>query len=421
MHRSVVSAILIALLTIVALSAGGTTLAQPVDGPATMIDPDPGTNGGVATPSTGAVNLLINGDMDQLGFYFRPKNHYVAGMWFEWWADYTAIPEYIDGGISYHNQCYPVPVDGHCHNSTVGAPNNSSQGYIRWGGLFAAGIYQPVHNVIPCTLYTFEIYNRNDTANYHAKVAIDRAGWIITQPSGNPLENCPPDGASPCPDPYVASFPSTTVWSAESHQPALTWAPISVTAEAAATTISVWTYAHPDSGPSQSAYWDYGSLVQTPFPDATLPAPASWYPSDFISNVTTQVNGNSVTINWETGAAAPTQVWYAIYEPAAVVTPTESMTYTTYLPIVAAFRPPTPTYMTPIDITSTSTQHQVVISGLPTDKAIVFAILSRRPDGTTCDTVAGDLIQLTLSTNEMMTLQSSKAATLLPGPVVPEP
>ena len=342
-------------------------------------------------------NLLTNGYMD-IGFYPRPPNHYVAFPWFEWWGDYTTIPEYIDGGHPYHNECYPIPVDDKCHGGVAG--NNSSQGYILWNKRpFIAGIYQPVSGVTPCTLYNFSVYNRNDAANYVPQIAIDVSGWIITRMGNSDPENCPPDGASRCPDPYIAAFPATTHWSAPANIPAYQWGQHSLTAEAIHTTISVWTRAAPGVGNiSQSTYWDAAELTQVDFPNGRLPTPALWEPTGLINNVTTVRNHQTFTITWETLVPASTQVWYQIENPAPPITPTPPVTHTNYppqlnayLPLVARSRPiPSPTTYTqhtPLDATPT-THHQVVISNITENAYLYFVPLSRRVVGTQCVTEA---------------------------------
>jgi len=330
---------------------------------------------------------LINGDFDQLAFYPRPTNHYVAGMWFEWWGNFLTIPEFIDGGVPHHNICYPVPADGICHNKATGV-YNSSQGYIRYGATYIAGIYQPVYGVTPCTLYTFEIYNRNDAWNYRPKVGIDPTGWQLTVPGNSPPNNCPPDGKSPCPDPYVGAFPATMRWSQEYNHPPYTWAPLSVTVEAAATTISVWTYSAPEVAGSQSTYWDAGTLTQVPFPDGKLPAPSTWTPSGFIYDVVTTKGANSLTINWKTTGPASTQVLYEIVP--YVYTPPVSSTLlignTIYLPLVA--KAPNPSQFTQYTTLNTTpvTTHSAVITGIQPGDTVIFTPLSRRPRNAVCTT-----------------------------------
>jgi hypothetical protein len=338
--------------------------------------------------------LLINGDFDQLGFYFRPPNHFVADSWFQWWGDYTNIPEYIDGGHPHHNQCYPNPPNTLCHNDTTQIYNNS-QGLIRYGyGSFFAGIYKPVENVYPCALYTFEIWNRNDADGrfYHPTIGIEPTGWIITQPSGNPLWNCPPDGASECPDPYVdpvSGFPSTMIWSNELTQPAYVWGKGSLTAESLNSTISVWTYTNPDEDQvSKSTYWDYGSVVHTPFSGDKLPAPATFTATGFVYNVSTSYQGSDVVISWMTLSPASSQVWYNVRPLTTPMTPTAEMTQTVFVPVVQHLVDPEMYPLsTPIDYVP-KTSHQVHISGLADGDTLTFVPLSRYPSSSVCTTMS---------------------------------
>ena len=342
-------------------------------------------------------NLLINGDFDQLGFYSRPPNHLVGDTWYEWWGDYTNIPEYINGGHPFHNQCYPNPPNTLCHNDDTQTFNNS-QGLIRYGyGSFLAGIYKPVENVYPCMLYKFEIWNRNDADSYYYRptIGIDPNGWIITQPSGNPIHNCPPDGQSECPDPYVdldTGFPVTMIWSDPIGQPAYTWAKGSLTVEALNTTISVWTYTYPDESQiSKSSYWDYGSVVHVPFPDDKLPVPASWSPSGVIYSLNTTYQGSDVVITWNTVFPASTQVWYDTrpdIEPGS----TQGLTNYVYLPSFQGSMyditdPTTYRFTTPIQ-PDLSTSHQVTISGLNDGDSLYFVPLSKYVQTNMCVTAS---------------------------------
>ncbi len=336
-------------------------------------------------------NLLVNGDMDQYGFYPRPPNHYVAGQWYEWWGNYSTIPEFIDGGHPYHNECYPPPPDGKCHNDYTKVYNNS-QGYIRYSFTqFIAGIYQPVHNVTPCTLYTFEIWNRNDASGflYHPKLGIDPTGWIITRPGGSPPNNCPPDGNSVCPDPYVGDdhgFPNTIIWSEQLTHPGYTWGKGSLTVEAVNSSISVWTYAAPDSSQfSTSTYWDYGSVVQVPFLDQKLPEPDSWSPIGFVNSVSTFYSGSDLIVTWNTLEPSSTQVWYHVIQAQTGITDTSSLTNTTYMPTIHKSLDPLKFSITTLNATPV-TNHQAVISGLNDGDNLTFIPLSRRPINNKCVT-----------------------------------
>lgn len=313
-------------------------------------------------------DLLANGDMDDPAhrFYWRPTNHYVAGMWYEWWIG-DVIPEFLDGGVPYHNICYPTPPDGKCYNKPY---YNLSQGYILYNvNRYTAGVYQIVNHLNPCTLYNLTAYNSNEAAGYTSKVGLEPTGWSLPIPSwANPPDNCPPTGSSKCPDPRIdseASFPTTMVWS-----PITTtreWHPLSVTAEAISTTMTAWLYASVPAGQiSQSSYWDYASLVEQPFPDNRLPAPDSWEPSGFIQDLNAQWLMDTVVITWTTAEPASTQVWYTF---APGNDPTYEMT-------------------TPVDNTPKTT-HRVVVEGIQQGGVTLrFTALSRRLQGGGCTTEA---------------------------------
>lgn len=402
-------AILLAVATMVSiLTLRGTTSAQIDDIYANRMSISEAVE--LQSQAVTGDNQLINGDFDQLAFYWRPTNHYVAGMWYEWWGNNSTIPEYIDGGIPNHDECYPKPVDGRCHNPDTGV-YNSSQGYIRWGAPFVAGIYQPVHNVVPCTLYTFEIWNRNDGDTYGAKVGIDPTGWVITRLGNSGPNNCPPDGASRCPDPYIGDdhgFPSTIAWSAPSYHAAFTWVPISLTMEAAADAISVWTYAAPpEEAVSQSTYWDYGSLVQVPFPEQKLPQPASWTPTGYIGNVLTTFITPTLTIEWTTQTPASTQIIYNVYSKP--ISPTGQLTHTVYLPAISQpergpFLDPTPTQ-----------EHRVTISGLRSGDEVEFVLLSRRSLGESCATETSGPMSITIGSGTIGALSPGEGPRIYAG------
>ncbi len=320
-------------------------------------------------------NLLRNGHFDTEGFYWRPTNHFVAGAWFEWWAG-AALPEFLDGGIKYHNVCYPVPAYGICNTDW----GNSSQGYIRWGGPYTAGIYQPVP-VQQCANYRFEAWNRNDGDNYHPKLGIDPMGWQLPPQVGdNPPYNCPPDGASKCPNPSLNSpndFPSTMIWSPEFDHAAFSWASQSLVAEAVSSTITVWTYAAPDAAgvASRSTYWDYASLVQVPpssgriIGDGTFPTP-----DNTIQNVVSSTTAMRANLTWQTTGPAVTQVLYhyAGSASSAVLPPVAD--------VASSYE-----FSTTVDYGAT-TAHSARLPDLRSRSAYDYAILSRKPVGNACQT-----------------------------------
>jgi hypothetical protein len=347
-------------------------------------------------PLSGTVSgdLLTNGNLDNGPFYFRPTNHFVANMWYEWWYG-SNLPEFLNGASPYHNQCYPVPTNstGLCQGD-----KNKSQGYIRWGGPYTAGIYQPVQ-VTACKFYNFQAYVRNDANNYHPKVGIDPTGWQLPMPT-NPVDpaDCPPNGYSVCPDPrldHVGNFPSSMVWGDDSDYSAYTWGVKSVTAEALSTTITVWTYVSPDPTGSQSrsTYWDYMSMVQVPPPNGMLIADGTLPAADgSITNVTTKTTALRAYLSWTTSQPALTQVLYHYVGDANMASPPPPATLT------SAYE-----FSTTIDY-NPATSHSTSLPNLRPMSLYDYAVLSRKLVGNTCQT---SVYVGRLSTTDMLVTSGS--------------
>lgn len=268
-------------------------------------------------------NLLENPYFDAPGFYFRFPNSLVAPMWFRW--DVTRpdgpnpIPEFIDGGSPYHNACYPEPSPGGlCFDMN---PRNRSQGYIKMGGPYIAGVWQPVP-ATPCLDYQFAGYVRTDSSGYRPKVGIDPTGWRMppkTDPNPDLDYNCPPDGHSLCPKEhfsYESDMPASIVWSApyayDPPTPPITWrGPVSITTEALSTTMTVWTFTAPDQSGSQSTYWDSMFLYQVPkqtlLPNGLIPTP------DGTIQPAVTPGRDTAQIEWSTSRPAFDQVFYRVH------------------------------------------------------------------------------------------------------------
>jgi hypothetical protein len=386
--RLILSAVLVGLLALGVLSVRGITaqMIQPAAQQTASVNALPG-------------NILPNADFDDPNypFYWRYPNHFVGGMWFEWWAGPNQ-PEFIDGGIKWHNVCYPVPPWGIC----VDDWHNSSQGYIRWGGPYIAGLYQPVH-VDTCYYYRFSAWNRNDDSNYHPKVGIDPTGYQfpINYNEDTGAWNCPPDGNSKCPKPSldsVAQLPATIHWSPEFDHAAYTWAPMDVTVEAFSTTMTVWTFVAPDSvgSPSRSTYWDYAALVKVPPPNGKLVADGVLPAADgFNTNVTTQTIATSAWLWWQTSQPAFTQVLYH-YVGSTSMTSTPPIANVT-----SSFE-----FSTAIDYTSASS-HAVHLGSLRPTSVYDYAILARRFTGSSCQT---SVITGRFNTTDMLVPQGTLPA-----------
>jgi hypothetical protein len=326
-------------------------------------------------------DLLANGNMDQLGFYWRPPNHWIAGGWFEWFSTKPFnFPEYSDG----------------CERNFIHtAP--SSQRLQLYGDDYAAGLMQSVA-VTPCTTYRFEAYGQSRPGSVnppkvdvdsHMKVGIEPNGWM----SGRSIYDYD-SGLEP------EEFPRTVVWSPEATH-YFAFAPYSVTAEALSSTLTVVLYSTPEISPEKKIWWndtiwDTASLVEVAPPSGTimsgtqLPAP-----DGFISNVTVLALPHVAVIEWETAAPASSQVVYRIKELQAAVSVTLPYTYRVYLPLQMNGASDWPHY-SELDSTPVS-HHRVVLTDVPYAYRIEFAALSRRPDGDVCRTSASSPLHKTTS------------------------
>ena len=334
-------------------------------------------------------NKLVNPCFNDGGFYFRMPNSLVPPKWYRWWDYGEDGPEFIDGGTSYHNACYPLPNSqgqALCENMT---PKNRSLGYIRMGAGYTAGAWQWLR-VTPCMDYQFSGYVRTDSTGYHPKLGINPLGQRMPlKPPEKTEYGCgpDPDGNSICYKEGLVwvDMPDATVWGNELDASPLAWSgPVTVTTEALSTTMSVWTYTSPGSG-SHSSYFDYMSLYQVPrqtplVSDGVLPAP------DPAVSPTVIVGTNSATIQWNTSHAALAQV---SYKPR--LTPTSPYTFTTYLPIAAragindcggSFQ-----YCTaPTSVMATA--QSVSVTGLQPGTTYDYVAIWRWFDGSTCVSTA---------------------------------
>jgi hypothetical protein len=234
------------------------------------------------------------------------------------------------------------------------------------------GLYQVVYNTTPCLTYEFTMYGQsrptegNDSLSA-LQVGIDRSGWH-------------PDTAS---DPAVHnSFPSTTVWG-DSHKYEFGYGLLSVSAEAWAEEIAVYTYADASGGTSHAILWDTGSLAEaTPdlLSDPNNPPAASG-----ISGLSASVGNTSATINWNTSVSAIGQVYYRfVSDNTTPVSSTTSFTHTVYLPLVNNEFPPS-WHATDLNKTP-STSHSVTITGLQANTTYEYIVASRGLSGGQCAT-----------------------------------
>ncbi|HQE91547.1 MAG TPA: hypothetical protein PLH19_01620 [Anaerolineae bacterium] len=309
-----------------------------------------------------ATNLLIDGNMEMQPYPWYYPNHYVAPYWKRLWYYYSVMPEYDD-----------------TRTARVHYEGLHAQVYFKWGPAYQAGIYQVVTGLTQCTPYELSAYGRNHSvegALPHARVGLDPEGTQLT----------------PGDDGGFFSFPSYMAWSAEQTQ-LFVWEKLTVQAEPIGDRLTAILYASPQppSGPQQpyyDTYWDAAELVQTTFPNNRLPAPSTWSPSDFIYAVQTTTSTDSLTIQWKTQSPASTQVRYEIVPYQAPISSTIliSLTYRTYLPVVA--KSPNPSTFTRYTELNTTPiiDHQAVIGGIQAGDTVIFVPLSRRPTSSGCTT-----------------------------------
>jgi len=382
---ALVSIIFIAGATL-ALSASNTAALSLTETPADAL----------ATGSSAANgNLLQNGELNG-DYYWKYPNHFVAPGWSRWWVDGSAVPEY------YYE-------DNKCVDD--GTNRCRSQRLQRRPETYEAGIYQVVTVTTPCVPYRLTAWSRSEGVNSmipHVRIGLDPAGTMLVPegPGSGAMDNPP--------SPYTA-------WSAEQVHTFI-WEEQTVTAEAAGYHVTAIFYAHPTkAGPLvwddyYDVFWDAASLVEASFPDDRLPAPTSWQPTGFVTNVTYTLNGTDLTIQWETLQPASTQVWYTIWDAGTPISETQSYSYTVYLPLISRFEPPT-AYMTALDVTPTTT-HQATIPNVQSGQRLFFAALSRRPGDGVCVTETSPVYDITIGSATSMTLTLDRAADIFSGSIM---
>ena len=329
-------------------------------------------------------DLLTNGDMDQMGFYWRYPNHYIAGGWFEYFSTRRWIPEYTYGDKDIFIHTHP-----------------GSQRIHAWANSYAAGLMQSP-DVTPCTYYRFQAFGHSRPGNTppplwpaasHMKVGVEPYGWM----SGRTIPKYDP-GLEP------EEFPATVVWSPEATND-FSWASYEAMTEALADTITVILFSNPEVNLDSGVWWndtlwDTASLVQVPPPSGTLLDGSDLpEPDGLISNVSAKTLPHAIIVEWDTSMEASTQLLYRVWERSAPITPTTPLTIPVYLPVVT----------TPLDVsiltrysppdTTPVYHHRVLVTGLPASYDIDFVALSRRLQGNVCATSASGITH-TKSLNE---------------------
>ena len=350
-------------------------------------EPPPAVQSVATDVCSDPVNMLANPCFNDGGFYFRMPNSLVPPKWYRWWDYGRDGPEFIDGGTTHHNQCYPLPASQGQSQCVDMAPKNRSLGYIRMGAGYTAGAWQWLR-VTPCMDYQFSGYVRGDSTGYHPRLGINPLGQRMPlKPPEKTEYGCgpDPDGNSICYKEGLnwVDMPSATVWGNEIDLPPQTWSgPVTVTTEALSTTISVWTYTSPGTG-SQSTYWDLMSLYQVPkktlAQNGEIPAP------DGTLNPTVTPGTTTAQVQWNTTSAALGQVFYRLH-PTPPLSDTSHLTHTVYLPVIQNFNNcATDDFGSCTGVESaTGSIYSVSLGGLRPGTAYDYVVMSRRLDGSTC-------------------------------------
>ncbi len=249
----------------------------------------------------------------------------------------------------------------------------------RWDSIKhqVAGIYQVIYNPTPCLVYKFQMYGQSSpkegTPYASLKIGIDRVGWH-------------PDSEE---DPAVhGDFPDTTAWG-DAYDSKFTFSLFTVSAEAwSDDKITVFTYVDAIGDGQHRILWDTGSLQEvTP---ALISDPDNPPSASGISELAVVTRSTSATLSWHTPNTALGQVYYRLIPtPSEPVTPTGTLLYATYLPLLMASRAPSPWLSTPLNKSPVSA-HSEEISDLQPDSTYEYIVASRGLPGEQCVTWASN-------------------------------
>ena len=233
------------------------------------------------------------------------------------------------------------------------------------------GVYQIVHNTIPCLTYRFQMYAESYPEQKYwdavLKVGIDQVGWDLV----------------PEHRPAVHEFPSTMVWGAAHDYKFPNYGLLTVEAEALNDKITVFTYADAPGGRYHRVLWDTGSLAEITSDQLQLVDDPDNPPAATLSASVT-AGSTSAVFTWNTTTGALGQVYYRLVRSNAEVTPPSgTFTHTAYLPYIASS--PNPWQVTSLAKTNT-TAHSVSVTGLSPNSVYEYFVASRGVSNGVCVT-----------------------------------
>jgi hypothetical protein len=187
-------------------------------------------------------------------------------------------------------------------------------------------------------------------------------------------------------------FPATVVWSPEATHN-FVFSPYTVTAEALSSTVTVILYSNPEIDMDGGVWWndtlwDTASLVEVPPPSGTILQGSLPEPDGLISNLSIRALPGLAIVEWDTSVDASTQVLYRALDPSDMISPTQLLTFTHYLPLVRGQIGHSVLTQQSAPDTTPVRHHQAVLGGLPANYIIDFVALSRRLEGQACVTSA---------------------------------
>lgn len=231
-----------------------------------------------------------------------------------------------------------------------------------------AGLYQVIYDTTPGLVYYFQMYGQSRPENTGKlavlQIGIDQVGWH-------------PESKT---DPAVHNFPATTVWGDSHNDYTDYYGPLNVMAEALGDKITVFTYADAPGGRHHRILWDTGSFLavtQEVWPKL-IPDPDNPPAASGISSPAVDTTSTSATVSWNTPGDALGQVYYRLVSsPSTPVTPTGTLLYTAYLPMISHTSSWTWTSLNKSPMSS----HSEVISGLRPNSTYEYIVASRGVSG----------------------------------------
>lgn len=273
---------------------------------------------------------------------------------------------YRNGTVPFYTRVTTKHVDG----------EEAVRGHAYWDdGKLKAGLYQVIEGTIPCLTYQFGMYGNSQASEeddiLHAlKVGIHQTGY---SPSNVAVHE---------------EFDEIT-WGGPCANCIRNWERVTVSTEALADRITVFTFANASGGSSHDIIWDAGYFAEVT-PDL-ISDPDSPPASGGISGLQVATSSTSAVVSWNTSSAAISQVYYRLVAgPSSPVSPPGTLLlHTIYLPLVNRAPNPYPWFSTEL-YKSSETDHSVEISGLQPGSTYEYFVASRGVSGDACVTWVSD-------------------------------